>query len=89
MSACQQCGTAVVEAVRFRDVCPACGAYLHTCSNCRLYRPSAPNHCLSRTTEFVRDVAAANFCEEFELAPAAAAEQSDTAKSRFDQLFGD
>jgi hypothetical protein len=87
---CHQCGATYTEVVRFRDTCPTCSAYLHCCLNCRLYSPSAHNHCLSSTTEPVRDVAEGNFCDEFEFVARARAEDAaKKAKSRFDQLFGD
>jgi len=89
MGTCHQCGATFTEAVRYRETCPDCSAYLHCCLNCRLYSPSANNHCLSSTTEPVRDVAAANFCDEFEfVARAKAGEGGTTAKSKFDELFG-
>jgi hypothetical protein len=54
-----------------------------------LYSPSASNHCLSPTTEPVRDVAAANFCEEFDFTTRAkAGEAAQSAKKKFDDLFG-
>ena len=90
MPTCPRCGASVEGPIGFRDTCPSCHAYLHTCVNCRLYSPSAHNHCLSPTTEIVRDVEAANFCEEFD--PATAKRQGGdptAAKSRFNQLFGD
>ena len=90
MGTCHQCGTTITEAVGFRDACPSCQAYLHCCLNCRLYSPSAHNHCLSPTTEYVRDVAGANFCEEFDfVSRKKASEAADEQKRRFDQLFGD
>ena len=89
MGTCHQCGTAITDAVGFRAVCPSCNAYLHCCVNCRLYSPSASNHCLSNTTEPVRDVEAANFCEEFEFVARAKASKQDTLRSKFDKLFGD
>jgi hypothetical protein len=89
MGTCHQCGATVTEAVGFRATCPSCRAYLHCCLNCRLYSPSAHNHCLSPTTEPVRDVAGANFCEEFEfVARARADDAAKAAKGRFEQLFG-
>ncbi len=88
-STCPSCGTSITEAIRFRDACPRCGAYLHSCVNCRLYCPSASNHCLSPTTEFVRDISGANFCEEFEPALAKAAKDKPSSKKSFDQLFGE
>jgi hypothetical protein len=91
MGACHRCGTAYDDKVGFRDTCPKCLAYLHCCLNCRLYSPSASNHCLSRTTEPVSDTAAANFCEEFEFTvPTRAGQQAaQAARRKFDQLFGD
>ncbi len=89
MGTCHQCGAPFTEAVGFRAVCPACSAYLHCCLTCRLYSPSAHNHCLSPTTEPVRDVEAANFCEEFEFVARAKAGDAGPAKKRFDQLFGE
>jgi hypothetical protein len=88
MGTCHQCGTTVTEEVGFRTTCPTCQAYLHCCLNCKLYSPAAHNHCLSSTTEPVRDVAGTNFCEEFEFVARAKVEQKQTAKKRFDELFG-
>ena len=56
--------------------------------NCRLYSPSSHNHCLSSTTEYVRDAEGANFCEEFEFTTAPNPASRLPAKSKFDQLFG-
>ena len=88
MGTCHQCGATITDAVRFRDTCPSCQAYLHCCLNCRLYSPGAHNHCLSPTTEHVGDVAAANFCEEFEFVARKKGAADDAAKRKFDQLFG-
>ncbi len=89
MGTCHQCGAEYTDKVGFRDTCPACKAYLHCCVNCRLYSPASHNHCLSPTTEFVRDVEGANFCEEFDFTSRAKADEAKkAAKSKFDQLFG-
>jgi hypothetical protein len=53
-----------------------------------LYSPAAHNHCLSPTTEFVRDVGGANFCEEFDFVARKKADAGEGAKKRFDELFG-
>jgi hypothetical protein len=89
MGTCHHCGAVVTEAVGFRSTCPSCHAYLHCCANCRFYSPASHNHCLSPTTEFVRDVEGANFCEEFEFTSRKKADVPDAGKKRFDQLFGD
>jgi hypothetical protein len=90
MLTCSKCGTAVDEPIGFRSTCSSCHAFLHSCVNCRLYSPSSHNHCLSSTTEYVRDAEAGNFCEEFDpAAPRKALDAKPPAKNRFDQLFGD
>ena len=89
MGTCHHCGATVTEAVGFRASCPSCHAYLHCCLNCRLYSPNAHNHCLSSTTEYVRDVAGANFCEEFDFTARKKTDAGQEAQKRFDQLFGD
>jgi hypothetical protein len=90
MGTCHSCGTSIADAVHFRDTCPTCQAFLHCCLNCRLYSAGSHNHCLSPTTEFVGDVAGINFCDEFEFtARAKAAAAAQSAKKKFDQLFGD
>ena len=90
MPTCTQCGAAAEGPIGFRATCTSCNAYLHSCVNCRLYSPSSHNHCLSATTEYVRDVEAGNFCEEFEPgAPRKPGPAPEAPKSRFDKLFGD
>ena len=81
----------VEGSIGFHSVCTACHAYLHCCVNCRLYSPNSHNHCLSSTTEYVRDVEAGNFCEEFDPAAAATKKIKDasTAADKFKRLFGD
>jgi hypothetical protein len=51
--------------VAFREECPECAAYVHTCANCRIYDPGSRN-CRSPTAEPTADPSAVNFCEEFE-----------------------
>ena len=68
MRICYSCGAELPERQRvpFKELCPKCDAFLHCCRNCRLYAPTAHNHCLSSTTEHVPDVERGNYCEEFE-----------------------
>jgi hypothetical protein len=89
MGTCHRCGATITDAVGFRDICPKCSAHLHCCLNCRLYSASASNHCLSTTTEPMRDVEAANFCEEFEFVARAKNASSASPRTKFDSLFGD
>ncbi len=54
----------------FRETCPACGAWMHCCTNCRHYDPHAHHECrASATAEYVGDKEKFNYCEEFALAP--------------------
>jgi len=79
MRTCYNCGAELRlrERVPFKELCPKCDAFLHCCRNCRLYAPNAPNHCLSRTTEFVPGVESGNYCDEFEFREI---EEEDPAK---------
>ena len=54
--------------ISFREECPECAAYLHTCSNCRIFDARSAS-CRSPTTEAVADIQTINFCEEFEYGP--------------------
>jgi len=54
--------------IGFREECPECAAYLHTCGNCKLF-DARTSGCRSPTTEPVRDRHEINFCEEFEFGP--------------------
>ncbi len=77
----------------FKETCLNCGAYLHSCKNCRFHRPSMHNQCYIPNTEWVGDRAGANFCEEFEFAmtdPAAGDGETarEAAKPSFEALFG-
>ncbi|MCX5684842.1 MAG: hypothetical protein NT049_14315 [Planctomycetota bacterium] len=67
---CIKCGTdwELKSPVSFREECPECAAFIHTCTYCRHY--DAPNRgCCLPTTEPVRDQSEMNFCEEFEYGP--------------------
>jgi hypothetical protein len=51
--------------IGFREECPECAAFLHTCPNCRNYEPHRRD-CRILTTEPVHDRESANFCEDYE-----------------------
>ena len=94
MGTCHQCGAAITGAVRFRDTCPSCQAYLHCCLNCANYDTSSSNHCREPLAEWVSDRERANFCDFFRptqaAIPARARGQSgplDEARSAFENLF--
>jgi hypothetical protein len=67
---CPKCSTEweVKGPIGFREECPECAAYLHTCSNCRIF-DARSGACRSPTPEPVADLQSINFCEEFEYGP--------------------
>jgi hypothetical protein len=85
MKRCQKCGEEWTrrEQPGFKEACPKCTAYLHSCVNCKLYNPSA-DRCSSVTAECPGDRQGLNYCEEFEFRSASANANhaaSRTAKS--------
>jgi hypothetical protein len=61
---CAACGTEVLlkEKAGFRETCPSCDAYLHSCVNCAFWVKS---QCTEPSAERVRDPEGMNFCEWF------------------------
>lgn len=59
---CASCGVPVdlPDKVGFRDTCPSCHAYLHSCVNCAFLVDS---RCTEPSAEKVRDPEGINFCE--------------------------
>lgn len=76
------------------SICPHCGAYLHSCVNCRFYSPGRHNDCSEPQAEPVTDKRGANFCDYFVVRehPFSGAglkeEKRRKAKDQFDKLFG-
>jgi hypothetical protein len=69
----------------FREMCPRCDAFLHTCKNCRLYEPTAHQQCKSPTVEAVGDKERGNFCGEFRFMktePPPSSKNSETLDSK-------
>lgn len=48
------------------EVCPACGADIKVCLNCRFYDEFANQQCREPNTEWVKEKDRGNFCEYFE-----------------------
>jgi len=67
MKQCYNCGWEWRKPHRpaFREMCPRCDAFLHSCKNCSLYDETAHHQCKSPTVEPVADKEGGNFCEEF------------------------
>jgi predicted RNA-binding Zn-ribbon protein involved in translation (DUF1610 family) len=100
MFTCARCGKAVVISGRVSRsfLCPACGAYLHSCVNCRFYRPGSHNDCREPQAELVSDKKGSNFCDYFAPADRPAGNRAATERNkddrekqreRFDKLFGE
>ncbi|MCK4923643.1 MAG: hypothetical protein KAS61_01635 [Spirochaetes bacterium] len=96
MRVCARCGAEVDHAgtIGRNNTCSNCGAYLHSCVNCRFYRPGRHNDCTEPQAELVADKRAANFCNYFTMReargsePKPAGNKRDKARKDFDKLFG-
>jgi hypothetical protein len=91
---CYRCRKPLVlsDHVGRREMCPACGADLHVCLNCRFYDPGVYNACGEPQAERVLEKERANFCDYFDFrkgsvaAPAPPTDPS-SAKNRLEALF--
>ena len=70
---CAACGCSIVprERVGRRDLCPECGAELHSCRQCSFRDPASYNECVEPQAERVLDKNCANFCEYYTFGPVA------------------
>ena len=88
---CWSCGTTLIEPpygkYSFRAVCDKCGAALHSCQNCKYYKPGLPNDCAVPGTDYVADRQANNLCEEFSALGKGPPPKNDKSKKSFDDLF--
>jgi hypothetical protein len=101
MSSCARCGKEISVARRVSrgETCPHCGAWLHSCVNCRFYSPGRHNDCMESEAELVCDKEASNFCDFFAFADSRIADlktgrtspedRKKKARDAFDKLFGD
>ena len=89
---CHRCGRELAaERVGVRELCAACGAYLHCCRNCDFFAPGVANDCREPQAERVADKDQGNFCDYFRpaLRPGGAAEGgTGRARKELDRLFG-
>jgi hypothetical protein len=81
----------------FNEACETCSKDLHSCLNCRFYKPGARWDCAETIQEPVPDKEARNRCEWFETNPAylkasagriAQRSAAEKAKRDLDRLFG-
>ena len=89
---CFRCEEELVFDVKIArlDTCPNCGAYLHSCRNCRFWSIAAHNQCTENQGEFIRDREAANFCGwfQFRVVGEDTSKETNAAKAKLDALFG-
>ena len=90
--ACHKCKEELVFEVKIgrRDMCPNCGAYLHSCFNCEHHDPAVHNECRENRAEFIRDRAEGNFCLyfDFRVLGGEGGTAKDAARAKLDALFG-
>ena len=90
--ACYKCEEELVFDVKIGrlDTCPNCGAYLHSCRNCRFWSASAHNQCIENQGEFIRDREAGNFCGffQFRVIGEDASAEINAHKAKLDAMFG-
>ena len=91
-NACYKCEEELVFDVKIGrlDTCPNCGAYLHSCRNCRFWSISAHNQCIENQGEFIRDREAGNFCGffQFRVIGEDASAEINAHKAKLDAMFG-
>ncbi|MCZ7650730.1 MAG: hypothetical protein M5U13_06020 [Thermoanaerobaculia bacterium] len=89
---CASCGRPTSAPAGHDAPCPACGAALHSCTNCVSFDSGAPRECRQPVAERIPRKAEANRCELF--APRLAQEfereerrAPDDPRAAFDALF--
>ena len=67
------------EKVGFRDTCPSCNAWLHSCMNCLSW---VNDQCTEPSAEKVRDPEGGNFCDWYREIVADFADKRETKGSK-------
>ncbi len=92
MGCCVHCGREWPGRTQpgFRETCPDCDAYLHSCQNCRLYNRRA-DQCSSVTAECPGQRDHYNYCQEYQIArkPLPGEKRKPDGKTEWRTLFGD
>lgn len=96
MPNCWKCEAPYTELKKtpdFHATCDRCHSYWHSCCNCRFFTGYPTARCKLPNVEEVHDREGANFCDSFELANSAVAEdpqrRNDEARKKWDSLFRD
>ena len=74
-----------------RASCPACGADLHVCRQCRHYDTGKAKQCRELAADDIRDKTRANFCEWFQARsgqPGTVSGAAGNSRAALDALFG-
>jgi hypothetical protein len=93
MKICNACRkeVSIAKDMGRRDTCPACGADLQSCLNCRFYDRAASKQCREPIAELVKAKDKANYCDHFLFAEArqanGGADPADHARKALDGLF--
>jgi hypothetical protein len=91
---CWKCGASLEDLPQplgRRAECPACGAELHVCRQCRHYDTAKAKQCRELAADEIKDKTRANFCEWFQARPDAFAGPTGSAgggRAALDALFG-
>jgi hypothetical protein len=97
MKVCAKCRQilSIEREVPRSSTCPQCGAYLHSCINCKFYSPGSHNDCREPQADYVSDKRSSNFCDYFlfietkNLKDPEEQEFRKKAREKFNNLFGD
>ena len=95
MRLCSSCGEKLDLEGRIsrEEICPGCGAYLHSCLNCEFHDEGAHNQCREPDAEWVSDKQIGNFCEFFRYRESAQTspdvDRKKKAREELKRLFGE
>lgn len=91
---CWKCGAGLddlPQPLGRRAACPACGADLHVCRQCRHHDTAKAKQCRELAADEIRDKTRANFCEWFQARSgtfSASSAPAGSGRAALDALFG-
>jgi predicted RNA-binding Zn-ribbon protein involved in translation (DUF1610 family) len=91
---CWKCGASLEglpQPLGRRAECPACGAELHVCLQCRHYDRAKAKQCRELAADEIKSKTRANFCEWFQAKAGTRSESASSpagGRSALDALFG-
>lgn len=91
---CWKCGASLEDLPQplgRRAECPACGAELHVCRQCRHHDTAKAKQCRELAADEIKNKTRANFCEWFQARAGAFSTLTSSAgggRSALDELFG-